>query len=120
MAEPIDLVELVEQLRLDLAVLNAEAKDQRVQFLVDAIELELHVVAKREGGANGKVKFGVLEFGASGKGSSETGHTIRMKLTPKLKAAGAASAARLGEPSPQQTGSDLIIGSGDAPPPDDL
>jgi hypothetical protein len=93
-SEPIDLKHLVERLRLDLADLSAESEEQSIQFQVDVIELELRVVAKREGGANGKVKFGVLEFGADGKASSEASHTIKLRLTPKGRGGGGVQVGR--------------------------
>lgn len=80
------LSEVVEELRLQIAEVASRSKKRDLRFVVNSVELEFSVVAKREGGGDGKIKFSVLglsaEAGASGKVAHERTQKIKFSLTP--------------------------------------
>jgi hypothetical protein len=65
MAE-IGLVEAIASLRAELAEAVAEAEGRDIQFPVDNVELEFQVGVTRDLQGGGKLRFWVLELGASG------------------------------------------------------
>jgi hypothetical protein len=77
-------VDVVKALRAEIVKAIKEKNDE-IRFGVGAIEVEFHVVAKREGGTDAKIKFGVFglgaEIGAGGKFATE--HVQKVKLTLK-------------------------------------
>jgi hypothetical protein len=81
------LGDVIEDLRdaIDEAI-QRQGTGEAMLFKLEAVELEFQVVAKREGGANGKIKFSIFgngaEAGASGKLSSEQTQKVKLKLTP--------------------------------------
>ena len=87
----IDLVTFISALRteLDAARKNAEAAAQAgdgILFAIEKTEVELSVVATQEGGANGKVSFSVLGFGAELGGNAKAAQQSVQKLKLELKA----------------------------------
>lgn len=87
------LTEVVEGLRQQLAQAVLAAHADGVRFQVNGVELEFTVVAKREAGGDGKIKFSVLgvgaELGAAGKMAQERTQKVKLSLTPVLGKAGA-------------------------------
>jgi hypothetical protein len=86
----IPFAEAVRALRSEIILAVGTAKNEKLRFSLGPIELELQVVAKREGGPSAKIKFGLLgsglELGGSGKFSSETVHKVKLRLDPILTA----------------------------------
>ena len=60
-----------------------------MRFDLGPIDVELTVVAKREGGPSGKIKFEVFGFGAEvggdAKFASEKTQKVKLILTPKRR-----------------------------------
>lgn len=80
------LPEVIEELRRQIADVASRSKQRDLRFVVNTVELEFSVVAKREGGGEGKIKFSVLglsgEAGASGRVAQERTQKIKLSLTP--------------------------------------
>ena len=80
------LAEVVQGLRAEILKAADAAGKENIRFGVGPIELEFQVVAKREGGVNGKIKFGIwgvgVEAGGSAKAGSEHTQTVKFTLTP--------------------------------------
>ena len=83
MSTPIELSELIEQVKKDLLTSVVARNSQAPLFLVESVELDLQVTAKRE--ATGGIKVNVLSIGGGelGGGSSQ-GHThsVKVRLAP--------------------------------------
>lgn len=81
----IPLTQLIEALRDQLGE-AARGERQGPKFKVNSIEVELTIVAKRDRGGDGKIKFSVLtagaEIGASGKVAHEETQKVKLSLTP--------------------------------------
>lgn len=80
------LAKAIEELRENIVEAVKAAKGEAMKFELGNIELELSVVATREGQAGGKLSFSVLGIGAEanlgGKLSSATTHKVKLVLTP--------------------------------------
>lgn len=80
------LTETITALRDEIASAAAAGADSDLRFQLGTIELEFTVVAKREGGPNGAIKFSVLgigaEVGGSAKFANERTHKVKLSLTP--------------------------------------
>jgi hypothetical protein len=102
----IPLTQLIDALREQLGEAARTARPGP-RFKVDSIDVELTIVAKREGGGDGKIKFSVLtagvELGASGKVAHEETQKIKLSLTPVTDNASPETA----------TGDHLLIGRND-------
>lgn len=82
MSESIGLSELIKQVKNELLSDSISKNDSSLLF-IESVELELHVVARREG--NLGVKIDVLSIGGgntSGSISQEDSHIIKVKLSP--------------------------------------
>jgi hypothetical protein len=79
-----ELTELVSKLRDDLEYAMVEGAGQSVRFKLEAIELELKVVAKHSGEGKTGIKFWVLNAEAGGKLENERSQTIKLKMVPQL------------------------------------
>ena len=82
------LNDVIRALRLELRDAYESSEDQEIRFELGPVEVEFSVVAKREGGPDGKIKFSVLgvgaELGASAKFAGEQTQRIKLSLTPLL------------------------------------
>lgn len=76
----LDLAETVEALREELARAAAAAGDADIRFPVTEIKLEFHITIQKEAGVSPKVRFWVVEVGASGSLSREEIHTVTVTL----------------------------------------
>jgi hypothetical protein len=83
--QPIELAELVRQLRTELKAAAAEGADagESLQFELGPVEVEATVAAGRDLGANGKVRFWVVEAGGDAKFSRSETQRITLTLHPK-------------------------------------
>jgi hypothetical protein len=75
----VPVAEFVAGLRAELKEAQ-ETRDPGLQFKVGPVQVEFTVVSAREGGPNGKVRFWVIEAGASAKWSHS--ETQKVTLTP--------------------------------------
>ncbi len=91
--ESIGLAEYIERVKQDLLDEQFVKGGETPLFAVDEIEIELSVVATKEGSGSGKIgfKLGVpltgefsAEGGGGGKYGQEDTQTIRVKLQPLL------------------------------------
>jgi hypothetical protein len=78
--------EVIRALRIEILEAAKGGEDENVRFRLGSIEMEFHVVVKREGGPNAQIKFGVpgigLDVGVSGKLASEHAQKVKLTLSP--------------------------------------
>jgi hypothetical protein len=93
MTQTIGLAEYIEKVKQDLLNEQYLSKDKTALLAIEEIEIELTVVATKEGGGSGKVSFklGVpltgefgVEAGGEGKLTRENAQTLRVKLAPLI------------------------------------
>ncbi len=84
----IGLVEAIASLRAELADAVDEAENEDIQFPVAQIDLEFQVGVTRDVHGSGKLKFWVLELGASGGYEAETIQKITIGLGAPVGADG--------------------------------
>lgn len=84
--ELLPLAEAVQALRSELGRAADAAENEEIRFGVGPIEVEFQIAAKREGGPQGTIKFGVLgvgvEAGGSAKFVSERTQKVKLSLKP--------------------------------------
>jgi hypothetical protein len=80
-ARPVALAEFVSGLREELRTAQA-AREPGLQFAVGPVSVEFTVVTTREGGPEAKVRFWVVEAGASARWSREMTQKMSLTLTP--------------------------------------
>jgi len=84
--EILPLAEVVQALRTEILKAAAAAGNEKIRFGVGPIDLEFQVVAKREGGPSGTIKFGIwgvgMEAGGSAKFGSERTQKVKFTLKP--------------------------------------
>ena len=78
----IGLAETIEALRAELAEAEKKGQGDDVRFRVGPISLEFHVGVQREGGVEGKLRFWVVELGATGRYTTESIQKISVTLNP--------------------------------------
>ena len=85
MSTPIELSELIEQVKKDLLTSVVARNSDTPLFLVESVELDLTVTAKREG--KGGIKIDVVSVGGGELGggmSQERTHSVKVRLSPLL------------------------------------
>ncbi|MER6331192.1 trypco2 family protein [Streptomyces sp. NPDC001034] len=82
----IELAEMISELGQELNDALTRGPSGVVRFELGPVEVEADVVVSRKGGANGKVRFWVVEAGAEGRLESSRTHRVRLTLHPKLVA----------------------------------
>lgn len=80
------LSDVIRALRAEIVAGSIAAENEIVRFELGPIDVELSVVAQREGGPNGKITFGVFgmgaELGGNAKFASEQTQKIKLNLKP--------------------------------------
>jgi hypothetical protein len=80
------LGEVVRALRAEIIEAATAAANEAFRFEVGPIDVEFTIVAKREGGPDGKIKFEVFGFGAElgggAKFAREQTQKVKLNLTP--------------------------------------
>jgi hypothetical protein len=86
----LDLAETVAALRDEVLRAMAEAADAspEIKFPVQGVQLTFHVAVKKEAGAEGKVRFWVIEAGGSGTLSNEEIHEVTVALGAPVNRSG--------------------------------
>ena len=84
----IGLSQAIAAVRAELAAAVEQGADAELQFPVDGVELEFRVGVTWEGQTGGKVRFWVLEWGASGRGARESAHTVKVSMGAPVNRAG--------------------------------
>jgi hypothetical protein len=84
--EPLGLgvASALEGLRSELEEAWASSSGKRVRFRVSDVTLTVQTVARREGGASGKVRWYLIEAGVDGRVARESTQTLVLTLTPGL------------------------------------
>ncbi|MGW5738633.1 MULTISPECIES: trypco2 family protein [Streptomyces] len=88
----IELAEMIAQLRGELTAAMAAAKDSEddaLRFELGPVQLETEFTVQRTAGANGKIRFWVVEAGASGQQANSTTHRVTLSLEPRAHGTGA-------------------------------
>jgi hypothetical protein len=79
----IQLAELVEQLRTELAEAMHASEHAEVRFEMGTIEVELTVTVEKEAKPGAKVRFWVVEVGGEARASSSSLQRIKLTLEPR-------------------------------------
>jgi Trypsin-co-occurring domain 2 len=78
--------EVIRELRTEITNAASAGAKERIRFGVGPIDLKFRVVARREGGPSGKIKFGIwgigVEAGRSKKSGKETTQKVKFALKP--------------------------------------
>jgi Trypsin-co-occurring domain 2 len=80
----VELADLIGQLRHELSVAMSAGEGTDLRFEPGPVELELTVGVQKEAGPDAKVRFWVLDVGASAKRSSMVTQRIKLTLDPRL------------------------------------
>jgi hypothetical protein len=82
-AQRIELAQVISQLREELQTAQRAGQGEDLRFELGPVELELTVAVDRQGGPDAKVRFWVIELGASGKFASNATQRIKLILDPR-------------------------------------
>lgn len=99
----LDLADAIRGLRAELeqAIDERDWSGSKIRFRLKPVRLTLQAVVKREGGAEGKVKWLLVEAGTSGKLASEVTQTIELELEPlEIDATGQKTQLEVGSSQP--------------------
>ncbi|MEV8318270.1 trypco2 family protein [Streptomyces sp. NPDC059900] len=86
----IELAEMIAQLRGELAAAMAAARDAEdaggdtLRFELGPVQLEAEFTVQRSEAADGRIRFWVVEAGASGQRAAGTTHRVSLSLTPRV------------------------------------
>jgi hypothetical protein len=78
----IPLGEMIETLRQELQIAQAQGTGQPIAFEIDNVELELQILVSRKKSGDGKIAFWVLSVGGGVENRGETTHKIKLSLSP--------------------------------------
>lgn len=102
----IELADMIAQLRGELAAAMAAAENTgtsgtsgttgtaedtegtegtELRFELGAVQLEAEFAVQRSAGADGRIRFWVVEAGASGQQASSTTHRVTLTLEPRVR-----------------------------------
>lgn len=84
----IELADVVKDLRDELYRAIDGGENERLQFEVGSIELELSVSVEQTDGVHGKVRFWVVDLGADMNDKNISTQKLKLTLTPTLQADG--------------------------------
>jgi hypothetical protein len=80
----IELAEVIRQLRLELDRARGAAEGEDLRFELGPIDLEVTVGLEAVGGAEGKVRFWVVELGGDARATSTSTQRIKLTLHPTV------------------------------------
>ncbi|RZL79668.1 MAG: hypothetical protein EOP32_18855 [Rhodococcus sp. (in: high G+C Gram-positive bacteria)] len=80
-----ELAQVISQLREELDTARRAGQDEDLRFELGPVELELTVAVDQQAGPDAKVRFWVIELGASGKVASNATQRIKLLLDPRDK-----------------------------------
>ncbi|GGV44694.1 hypothetical protein GCM10010277_35350 [Streptomyces longisporoflavus] len=90
----IELADMIAQLRGELAAAMAAAQDAEdaggpggaaLRFELGPVQLEAEFAVQRSDSADGKIRFWVVEAGASGQRATSTTHRVTLSLEPRVR-----------------------------------
>jgi hypothetical protein len=77
------LTDAITELRGQIEEAANDAKNEKLQFELGPIELELKIQLSGETTVEGGLKAWVVSLGATDKASETSTHTVKLTLTPK-------------------------------------
>jgi hypothetical protein len=84
--ETIPLRDAIRGLRSEILAAREQASTEEVRFELGPVEMEFQVVARKEGGLEGKLGFHIFgveaTLGGSGKGADERTQKVKFVLNP--------------------------------------
>ncbi|NVB40312.1 hypothetical protein G6O69_37130 [Pseudenhygromyxa sp. WMMC2535] len=83
--QPVPLSEMIESLRLELAVAMEAGKDKAIRFDIDKVELELELALGRKTSGGGGLKFWVVTAQGEHAVDKLIKHKFKLTLNPKTK-----------------------------------
>ncbi|MGK7881958.1 MAG: trypco2 family protein [Crocosphaera sp.] len=83
--EKIELRQTLKALRDELALSTLFSEGEEIRFEVGEIELEVQFVIEKTKGANGKIKFWVVEMGGGISEKNATVQKLKIPLKPVWK-----------------------------------
>lgn len=86
--ESLGLVDVLNELRRELATAAQSVASEEVQFPVGEVTVQLQVGVTQSTDVNGGVRFWVLGIGGSHEHARESGHTITVELGPPIDSKG--------------------------------
>ncbi|WP_406328310.1 trypco2 family protein [Streptomyces sp. NBC_00203] len=87
-SEPIDLVEAIKAVRLQLKQASLSARDDEIQMDVDTLELEFTVEVRRDLKAKGGVKAWVISTDVEAGIATSGTHRVKISLKPRTRITG--------------------------------
>jgi hypothetical protein len=80
----VELADLIGQLRTELSRAMWAGEQSDIRFEPTAVQLELSVSVEKSAGANGKIRFWVVDASADAARSSSVLQRITLSLEPRL------------------------------------
>lgn len=81
----IGLADAISQLRHEIDTAMQAGRDEKVQFQLGPVELELQVQLSAKAGVKGEAKWVVVSFGADAGGERTRTHKIKLTLKPMVE-----------------------------------
>jgi hypothetical protein len=78
----VGLADAVRALRSELTAAMADAEGRRLQFELDAVEMEFLLEVSKEGETEAGIRFWVISVGTKGGVSSGSTHRVKLALSP--------------------------------------
>lgn len=85
--DQIPLAQMLVALRKELLEAQRQAAEEKLQFKLEDIEVELKVGTTQKGTLKGGVKFWVCDAGGEGSVEAQKLQTIRLKMKPLVEGA---------------------------------
>lgn len=83
MSQPIELAELISNLRRELDAAVSMGAESQLRFELGTIQLQLDVTVEKTGEAGGSVKFWVANLSNKAAISATTTQQLTLELTPR-------------------------------------
>jgi len=80
----VELSELIRELRAELGAAVDSAPDEGLRFELGPVEIEVSVAVDRRAGANGKVRFWVLDLGSDASVAQNSVQRVKVTLVPQV------------------------------------
>lgn len=80
---PVELPELISQLRSDLTAAMSAGEGADLQFELGPVELELTIAVNKEAKPGARIRFWVVELGAEVSAASNSAQRIKLILEPR-------------------------------------
>jgi hypothetical protein len=81
--QPLELSDMLVELRRELQIAQEKAKDKNLKFKLENLEIELAFTVSKDANAGGKVKFLAVEAEIGGQYTTQIVHKIKLKMHPE-------------------------------------